>query len=132
MTNERRGGPGSMSADALKAFLATHPSGAICIVDDDGRLLAVPARVLDELDGILRVELTAAEVVSTFAQERQACVVADSFESYDAIRGVIARGRAARADTAALHPVIALTAARTATFSFASGRGEPEKRSGSD
>ena len=132
MADERRGGPDGMSVDELKAFLAMRPSGAICVVDDDGRLLAVPARVLDELDGILRVELTAAALVSTFAQERQACVVADSFESYDAIRGVIARGRAARADTTPLHPVVALTPARTATFSFASSRREPEKRSGSD
>ena len=132
MADERRGGPGSMSADALKAFLATHPWGAICVVDDDGRLLAVPARVLDELDGILRVELTAAEVVSTFAQERQACVVADSFESYDAIRGVIARGRAAPADTTPLHPIVAVTTARTATFSFASSRRKPEMRSDGD
>jgi hypothetical protein len=132
VADERRGGPGSMSADALKAFLATHPSGAICVVDDDGRLLAVPARVLDELDGILRVELTAAELVSTFAQERQACVVADAFESYDAIRGVIARGKAAGADTTAVHPVVALTTAHTATFSFASNLREPEKHSGSD
>jgi hypothetical protein len=35
-----------MSADELDAFVATHPSGAICVVDDDGRLLAVPARSL--------------------------------------------------------------------------------------
>jgi predicted methyltransferase len=130
--DERRGGPGSMSADELDAFIATHPSGAICVVDDDGRLLAVPARVLDELDGVLRVEISAAELDSMFTQERQACVVADSFESYDAIRGVIARGEAASADTTAVHPVVLLTTARTATFSFASSRREPEKRSGSD
>jgi predicted methyltransferase len=121
-----------MSAEELDAFIATRPSGAICVVDDDGRLLAVPARVLDELDGILRVELSAVELDSTFTQQRDACVVADSFESYDAIRGVIARGEAASADTTAPHPVVALTTARTATFSFASSRREPEKRSGSD
>jgi predicted methyltransferase len=132
VADERRGGPGSMSADELDAFIATHPSGAICVVDDEGRLVAVPARVLDELDGILRVEIGVAELDSTFTHERQACVVADSFESYDAIRGVIARGVTAPADTTASHPVVALTSARTATFSFASGGTEPEKRSGSD
>jgi predicted methyltransferase len=121
-----------MSADELDAFIATHPSGAICVVDDDGRLLAVPARILDEHDGILRVENSASELDSTFTQERHACVVADSFESYDAIRGVIARGDAACADTAAVNPVVALTTAHTATFSFASSRRKPEKRSGSD
>jgi hypothetical protein len=129
--DQRRGGPGSMSADELDAFIATHPSGAICVVDDDGRLLAVPARVLDEPDGVLRVEISAEELLSTFTQERQACVVADSFESYDAIMGVIVRGKTAP-DTTASHPVVALTSARTATFSFASSRREPEKRSGSD
>jgi predicted methyltransferase len=130
--DERRGGPGSMSADELNAFIATHPSGAICVIDGDGRLLAVPARVLDELDGVLRVEISAGELDSPFTQERQACVVADSFESYDAIRGVIARGRSAAADTTAPRPVVALTTARTDTFSFASRRREPEKSSGSE
>lgn len=132
MADERRGGPGSMSADELDAFIATHPSGAICVIDGDGRLLAAPARVLDVLDGIVRVEISAAELDSMFTQERQACVVADSFESYDAIRGVIARGKTAPADATVPHPVVALTTARTATFSFASSRRKPEKRSGSD
>jgi hypothetical protein len=121
-----------MSVDELGAFIATHPSGAICVSDSDGRLIAVPARVLDELDGILRVEISAGGLDSTFTQERQACVVADSFESYDAIRGVIARGSTAAADTTVPHPVVALTTARTATFSFANSRRAPEKRSGSD
>jgi hypothetical protein len=132
MDDERRGGPGAMSADELNAFIATHPSGAICVVDGDGRLLAVPARVLGELDGVLRVEISAGELDYTFTQDRQACVVADSFESYDAIRGVIARGRAAPADTTPLHPIVAVTTARTATFSFASSRRKPEMRSDGD
>jgi hypothetical protein len=111
-----------MSADALKAFLATHPTGAICVADDDGRLVGVPARVLDERGGKLRVELTAAELVSVFDQERHACVVADSFDSYDAIHGVIARGVAESVDTTAPNPAVELTTPRTTTFSFASGR----------
>jgi predicted methyltransferase len=130
--DDRRGGPGSMSSDEFDAFIAVHPSGAICVIDGDGRLVAVPARVLDELDGILRVEISAADMDPTFTHEWQACVVADSFESYDAIRGVIARGEAACADTTADYPVVALTTAHTATFSFASSRRKPEKRSGSD
>lgn len=132
MAEERRGGPDSMSTDELNAFLAAGPCGAISVIDDDGRLLAVPARVLDKDDDILRVELAAANLASTFDQERQGCVVADSFESYDAIRGVIVRGQAARADTTALHPVVALTTARTATFSFADDRRKPKKRLGID
>ncbi len=132
MGDDRRGGPGSMSSDEFDAFIAGHPSGAICVIDGDGRLVAVPARVLDDLDGILRVEISPAEMDPTFTHERQACVVADSFESYDAIRGVIARGKTAPADTTTPHPVVALTSARTSTFSFASNRRRSEKRSGSD
>jgi hypothetical protein len=125
VADERRGGPGSMSADELAAFLATQPSGAICVSDDDGHLLAMPARVLDEDGGVLRVELTGADLASTFDRARQGCVVADSFESYDAIRGVIARGPATRVDGPAQHLTVALTMVRTVTFSFADDRREP-------
>ena len=125
MADDRRGGPGSMSADELAAFLATQPSGAICVIDDDGHLLAVPARVLDEDDGVLHVQLADADLASTFDHERQGCMVADSFESYDAIRGVIARGPATRVDGSADNRTVAVTRARTATFSFAADRREP-------
>ena len=121
---DRRGGPGSMSADELAAFLATRPSGALCVIDDDGHLLAVPARVVDKDDGVLHVELADADLASTFDHERQGCMVADSFESYDAIRGVIARGPVTSVDGATPHPAVTLTMARTATFSFAD-RSEP-------
>lgn len=119
MAGDRRVGPKRMSAGELTAFLATQPWGALCVTGDDGRLLAVPARVLDEHDGILRVELAAATLASTFEQPRRGSVVADSFESYDGIRGVIVRGAAAPAGGGAPHPIVALTMARTATFSFA-------------
>jgi hypothetical protein len=125
VADERRGGPGSMSADELAAFLATQPSGAICVSDDDGHLLAMPAQVLDEDRGVLRVELASADLASAFGNQRQACVVADTFESYESIRGVIARGPVTRVDGATPRPTVALTMARTATFSFADDRREP-------
>jgi hypothetical protein len=114
-----------MSADELAAFLTTGPLGALCVIDDEGRLVAVPARILDERGGTLRVELAAADLASTFEQPRRGCVVADTFESYEGIRGVIARGPAAPAGGAAAHPIVALTMARTATFSFADDRQGP-------
>ena len=114
-----------MSADELAAFLATQPSGAICVIDDDGHLLAVPARVLDEDAGVLHLELASAEHVFTFDNDRQGCMVADTFESYDAIRGVIVRGPATRVDGPAHSLTVALTIARTTTFSFADDRRDP-------
>ena len=88
------------------------------MIGDDGRLLAVPARVRDEREGIIRVEVAAVELAFTSDDERRACVVADTFESYDGIRGVIAQGRAEPAGDRHVHPMVALTVSRTATFSF--------------
>jgi hypothetical protein len=126
MSDDRRRGPGRMSAGELSAFLAAQPSGAICVVDDDGRLLAVPARVLDEHDGIIHVDVGAVELAFTSDGERPACMVADSFESYEGIRGVIARGHVAPGGAAPADPVVALTVTRKATFSFAEDR-QPSK-----
>jgi hypothetical protein len=36
-----------MAEDELAEFLAQAPTGAICVVDADGQLLALPARVVD-------------------------------------------------------------------------------------
>jgi hypothetical protein len=122
MSDDRRRGPGRMSAGELSAFLAARPSGAICVVDDHGRLLAVPARVLDERDGIIHVDVGAVELAFTSDGERPACMVADSFESYDGIRGFIAQGHATPGGTAPANPTVALTVTRRATFSFAEDR----------
>ncbi len=129
MADHRRRGPGAMSADERAAFLATQPSGAICVVGDDGRLFAVPARVLDGRDAVLRVELADSDLVSAFDHERQACVVADVFETYAGIRGIVARGPAVRTEGPS-PAVVALTMQRTATFTFAEDQPHG-KRSGS-
>jgi hypothetical protein len=111
-----------MSAGELSAFLAAQPSGAICVIGDDGRLLAVPARILGEDHGIIRVEVAAVELAFTSDDERRACVVADTFLSYDGIRGVIAQGGAEPAGDRPVNPMVAFTVSRTATFSFADDR----------
>jgi hypothetical protein len=113
-----------MSDGELSGFLATRPSGALCVVDDDGRLLAVPARVIDERDGVLRVELSGALGASAFAHQGEGCVVADAFETYEAIRGVITGGPVMHLAADAPR-VVAVTMARTTTFSFAEARPKP-------
>lgn len=118
MPAERGGGPVSMSADELAAFLGGGPTGAICVSDADGRLLALPVRVLDQEDQLLKVEVDGFEVPPQPGTD--ACVVADRFPSYGAIRGVIAQGSVWSAeDAASSRSEIALAVARTVTFSFA-------------
>jgi hypothetical protein len=107
-----------MTAPELAAFLASRPAGAICVDDDDGRLLALPARVLDAEDGVLRVEVPGGEGAAALSAERQCCVVADVFESYEAIRGVIVQGPAMCTDSSTAQPVVTLKATRTTSFSF--------------
>lgn len=92
----------------------------MCVVDDDGRLVAVPARIREADQEFLRVELAAAAVAAIFDQ-RPGCVVADSFESYDAIRGVIVRGSVTHGTR-----LITLTNARLSSFSFGD-RGLPDR-----
>ena len=130
MDDGRRRGPSRMSANERASFLAAQPSGAIGVVDDEGRLIAVPARVLVEQDAVLHVELAGSDLASALDRERRACVVADTFETYDGIRGVMTRGTAVRTDPSS-PSVVALTMARTVAFSFAEDGPTPEKRSGS-
>jgi hypothetical protein len=108
-----------MSDGELAAFLAGRPTGALCVVDDHGRLLALPARIIDADDGVVRAEVSAADISAALAGERQGCVVADVFETYEGIRGVIAQGLVVCDNTEAAVPVIALNMTRTTSFSFA-------------
>jgi hypothetical protein len=105
-----------MAADELAEFLAQAPTGAICVGDADGRLLALPARVVDfdsatiavTVDGVNRDAMQSAEI--------QACVVADTFTAYRDIRGVIVQGTAIWPPPSG--DVATLTVSRTLTFSF--------------
>ena len=106
-----------MAADELAEFLAQAPTGAICVGDADGRLLALPARVVDFDSATIAVTVDGVDVDATHRAETQACVVADTFTAYRDIRGVIVQGTAMwppASDEAAR-----LTVARTLTFSFA-------------
>ena len=106
-----------MAEEELAEFVAQGPSGAICVVDADGQLLALPARVVDFDSAKLAVTVEGVHGDATQRAEIQACVVADTFTAYRDIRGVIVQG------TAMWPPgsddVATLTVSCTLTFSFA-------------
>jgi hypothetical protein len=106
-----------MAEDELAEFLAHGPTGAICVVDADGQLLALPARVVDFDSATIAVAVDGVNVDATHSAETQACVVADTFTAYRDIRGAILQGTVMwppASDDAAT-----LTVSRTLTFSFA-------------
>jgi hypothetical protein len=107
-----------MSADELASFLGAEPTGAICVTDADGRLLALPADVLGQQGDLLKVEIDGLD--EPLKPGAAACVVADRFPSYEAIRGVIAQGSIASAEPAEpSRSIVAVVVTRTVTFSFA-------------
>lgn len=118
MSRERRRGPVAMSADELASFLEQRPTGAICVTDSAGRLVALPAAVLGQEDNTLKIEID--NLDAPLVPGTAACVVADRFPSYEAIRGIITQGSITSArQTEASRPIVAVAVARTVTFSFA-------------
>jgi hypothetical protein len=105
-----------MAEDELAEFLANGPTGAICVVDADGQLLALPARVVDFDSATIAVTVDGLNGDATQRVEIQACVVADTFTDYRDIRGVIVQGTAIWPP--ASDDVATLTVSRTLTFSF--------------
>ena len=106
-----------MAEDELAEFLAQGPSGAVCVVDADGQLLALPARVVDSDSGTLAVAVDGVNVDAAHSAETRACVVVDSFTAYRDIRGAIVQG--AVMWPPASDGMATLTVGRTRTFSFA-------------
>jgi hypothetical protein len=106
-----------MAEDELAEFFAQGPSGAICVVDADGQLLALPARVVDFDAATIGVTVDGVNGDATSSAETQACVVADTFTAYRDIRGVISQGTVMWPP--ASDDVATLTVSRTLTFSFA-------------
>jgi hypothetical protein len=105
-----------MPEDELVEFLAQGPTGAICVVDANGELLALPARVADFDSATVAVTVDGVDIEAMHRAETQACVVADTFTAYRDIRGVICQG------TVWWPPeseVATLMVSRTLTFSFA-------------
>jgi len=106
-----------MAEDELAEFLAQGPTGAICVVDADGQLLALPARVVDFDSDTIGVSVDGVNVDATQSAETEACVVADTFTAYRDIRGAIVQGTVMWPP--ASDDVATLTVSRTLTFSFA-------------
>jgi hypothetical protein len=106
-----------MAEDELAEFLAHRPTGAICVVDADGQLLALPARVVDFDSATIAVTVEGAIVDATHSAETQACVVADTFTGYRDIRGAILQGTVMWPP--ASDQVATLLVSRTLSFSFA-------------
>lgn len=106
-----------MAEDELAEFLAQGPTGAICVVDADGQLLALPARVVDFDSATIAVTVDGANDDVTQRDAIQACIVADTFTAYRDIRGVICQGTVMWPP--ASDDVATLTVNRTLTFSFA-------------
>ena len=105
-----------MAEDELAEFLAHGPTGAICVVDADGQLLALPARVVDFDSTTIAVTVDGVNGDATQRAEVNACVVADTFTAYRDIRGVIVQGTAIWPPPS--DDVATLTISRTLTFSF--------------
>jgi hypothetical protein len=113
----RRGGPVAMAEDELAEFLAQGPAGAICVVDADGGLLALPAQVVDIGTGTIDVVVEGLNGGVAEQAHIEACVVADAFTAYRDIRGAIMQGTVVWPPAA--DDVATLTLSRTLTFSFA-------------
>jgi hypothetical protein len=105
-----------MAEDELAEFLAQRPTGAICVVDEDGRLLALPAHVIDFDSATIAVTVDGVDADAT-QRAAEACVVADTFTAYRDIRGVICQGTVTWPP--ASDDVATVTVSRTVTFSFA-------------
>jgi hypothetical protein len=106
-----------MAEDELAEFLSDGPTGAICVVDADGQLLALPARVVDFDSATIAVTVDGVNGDPTQPAEIHACVVADTFTAYRDIRGAIVQGTVIWPP--ASDDVATLTVSRTLTFSFA-------------
>ena len=106
-----------MGEGELAEFLAQGPAGAICVVDTDGQLLALPARVVVFDSATIAVTVEGVDAAATHSAETRACVVADTFTAYRDIRGAIMQGTVVWPPAA--DDVATLTVSRTLTFSFA-------------
>ena len=119
MPSDGQTGPTTMTPQETAAFLSEAPTGAMCVADDGGRLLALPASVVAGDGHALTITTDRATLDAQAGDGLQVCVVADKFLSYAGIRGVIAQGRIDAHDGTSDRDVLHVTLTRTVTFSFA-------------
>jgi hypothetical protein len=119
--DEPRRGPKRLAAAAIAAFLGQERTGSLCLEDDSGRLRACPVRIVPVGQSGLHV-VPADPWVNEAAVGRRppACLVADEFESYEAIQGVIVQGHLRQDVTSRSDPPsVVIEVTRTVGFTFA-------------
>ena len=96
MTNEAgpRRGPRRLDVDGIDRFLDEERWGSLCAEDPAGDLWAIPVLLAGGSSVEVRMvspERDASHALAT--GQSSVCVVADIFETYEGIEGVILRGR---------------------------------------
>ena len=110
-----------MDPAELEMFLGVERLAALCVEGVDGSLVSVPARLVGSVDGRVQLQLAdLGEIAEAVACRSPACVVADEFESYEGIRGVILQGELQSVASAGQQePMVELEVSRSTGFSFA-------------
>ena len=121
VTADRRG-PARLEAGALRRFLEQRRLGALCLADQDGQLRAMPTWIW--ATGPEQLALIPAERLEGLVASSPACIVADEFESYEAIRGAIVQGRLVTL-AADLGDELRVEVTRCVGFSFAGSISSP-------
>ena len=112
--DEVRRGPTAMSTTELFEFLGDPPTGALC-VERNGQLLALPAQLLRASNGIWEIATDdGCDVI--LPDSAPACLVADSFVTYQGIQGVIVQAQRNPSDGDA--SVVVVRPLRLRSFSF--------------
>ena len=116
--NDAQRGPAAMISTELSEFLSDPPTGAF-YVEQNGQLIVLPTQVLSASDGTWDVSLSGCG--DLVLNNSPACLVADSFTTYSAIRGVIVQGTVTNTSRVGTEDktVVAVRSSRVRTFSFA-------------
>jgi len=110
-----------MDSAGIDAFLRVERFAALCVEGADGSLVSMPARLLGSPDGRVRAEpADPGAITGVLSRRAPACVVADEFESYEGIRGVILQGELLGITSeGASAPRVELEVSRSTGFTFA-------------
>ena len=118
-----RRGPRRLDPDALDAFVAAERWGSLAFEAPGGELSALPVRMRGVGGGQLHIAFPASRRPAELGgATARVAVVADEFESYEGIRGVIIRGALRQHLVDRRHPEDAMGVVEVASavgFSFA-------------
>jgi hypothetical protein len=91
--SRRKGGPRRLDDESARSFMLHAGTGSLCFEDGEGRLCATPVDLRASSEATL---VFAAPDIRELARATKrgghACFVADEFETYEGIKGVIVRG----------------------------------------